>query len=78
MSKYDTYDLAEIVANKLKAAGYTFHSQGDPADGEVQHWFCWFDGQHEMLLGPKQGNDLAALADALDHYFDMTVRFTRP
>jgi hypothetical protein len=86
MSKYDTYDLAETVAIKLKSAGYTFHRSDNSAeddvehddDDEVQHWFCWSDGLHEMQLGPKQDNELAALADAFDHYFDMTVRFTRP
>jgi len=84
MSKFDTYDLAQIVHEKLEAAGYQLHGAGVPLHLqppgcviEPTYWFTWEGSDGSVYRSEQQESELAALADAFDHYFALTVDFAR-
>jgi hypothetical protein len=82
MTTYSAWDLADHVAAKLAAAGYSLHARKAESDntcslgeGEV-FWFAWTDGRCDVEVGEDRDNELAAWADALDHHLSNATILT--
>lgn len=77
-------DLLDVVADQLKRAGYTFHSEGTPvhlqAPGFIEaerHWFTWTDGVDSETSEDFSGS-IEAQAGALEHHFALAWAYMGP
>lgn len=68
MSEVSSWDVVDHLDEKLKEAGYSFHS-GDVEELGESFWWCWTDGKCDVETGEYCDSALLSLMDATSHWF---------